>query len=596
VPPRFALLRTIDRYLRPYRWAFAGALGQVLVISAAELLKPWPLKIVVDNVLGGAPLARGPLGGLGPRALLLAACAGLVAIYAVLALLSVLNNATTIGIGQRMVNDFRRDLYQHLQRLSPRYYGGRDAGDLLYRVTADTLAIQTLSMNGVFPIIAAAVLLAGMVTIMLRLDPMLTVVALVVCPVIVLGIAVMGRRITRVAGEARRQESRLYSITQQGIAGVRVIQAFTAEEEEARRFTSSSAASLQAAWRLYRLQTAYGGVVNVIIAGGTALVLWVGASHVLAGALTIGEVLVFTTYLASLYAPINNVSQTIGVLQGARVGAQRVLEILATAPDLPDGSRAIDPARFRGEIVFERVAFGYTSERRVLRDVSFTAAPGRMVAIVGPTGAGKTTLVNLLARFLDPLAGRVLLDGVDLRQLRLRDLRGRIAMVLQPPLVFPTTLRENVAYGRPFATAAEIERAVRLARLDGLVARLPRGLDTPVGDQGAGLSEGERQRVTIARALVRDAPILILDEPTSALDAETEAELVHALRELARRRTTFVIAHRVSTIRAAEQILVLEDGVIVERGGFDELVARGGAFARVVAAQLGAPAARGGTG
>ena len=593
---RFPLVRTIARYLRPYRLSFALALLQVLVISACELLKPWPLKIVVDNVLGGTALSMAPFSALGPQGLLLTACASLVAVYLLLAALSVLNNATTIGIGQRMVNDFRRDLYQHLQRLSLKFHSGREVGDLLYRVTSDTFAIQTLSMNGVFPIITSVALFGGMVTVMLRMDWLLTVLALAVCPVIFLQVSVMGRRITEVATDARQKESRLYSITQRGIAGIRVIQAFTTEDEEEKRFVASSAASLQASLRLYVLQTAYGAGINVVVAIGTALVLWVGASHVLSGALTIGQMLVFISYLASLYGPINSISQTIGLIHGARVGAGRVIEILETTPDLPDGRRALDPRTVRGEVVFERVAFAYVPGRPVLRDVSLTAPAGTVLAVVGPTGVGKSTLVSLVGRFYDPAAGRVLLDGIDLREFRIRELRSRIAMVLQPPLVFPMTLAENIAYGRPFAGDAEVARAAHLAQLDDLAARLPEGLGAPVGEQGTTLSEGERQRITIARAILRDAPLLILDEPTSALDAETEARIMAALRELMQGRTTFVIAHRLSTIRHADQIVVLRDGTVAERGTFDELVARGGAFTRLYEAQFGAEARRGAAG
>lgn len=584
---RFPLIRTVAHYLRPRRAAFVVALFQVVLISVCELLKPWPLKIVVDNVLTGTPVAWAPLAALGPPQLLLATCGGLVLLYVVLAGLGTLNNATTIAIGQGMVNDFRLDLYQHLQRLSLRFHTSREVGDLLYRVTADTFAIQTLSMNGVFPIITSLVLFGGMVVVMGRMDWLLTGVALAVCPVIFLGITLLGRRINAIATEARQKESRLYTVTQRGIAAIRVIQAFTTEEEEARQFAASSTDSLRANLRMYMMQTFYSGAINVVIAVGTALVLWVGATKVLSGALTIGQVLVFTTYLASLYAPINSISQTIGMIHGARAGAERALEILRTTPDLPDGSRSLAGVTVRGEVRFEGVRFEYAPDRPVLRDVDLVAEAGRVIAIVGPTGVGKSTLVSLVGRFYDPVEGRVLLDGVDLRELRLRDLRSRIAMVLQPPLVFPTTIRENIAYGRPQATDAEVARAAHLAQLDGLLARMPLGLATPVGEQGATLSGGEQQRVTIARAIMRDAPILILDEPTSALDTETEALIIAALRELMRGRTTFVIAHRLSTIRHADRVVVLRDGTVAEQGTFDDLVARGGAFTRLYEAQFG---------
>jgi ATP-binding cassette subfamily B protein/subfamily B ATP-binding cassette protein MsbA len=566
------------------------------MISVCELLKPWPLKLVVDNVVGHEPLALPGLAGLGPRELLMVACVGLVVLYAALAALSVVNNATTIGIGQRMVNDLRLDLYQHLQRLSMRFHSTREVGDLLYRVIADTFAIQTLSMNGVFPIITSATMFVGMIGVMLRMDWQLTLLALAVCPFIFVGISFMGRRITEVATDARQKESHLYSVAQRGISAIRVIQAFTTEEEEARRFAVSSSESLQANLRLYVLQTIYSSLINIVVAAGTALVLWVGVSHVLAGSLSVGQVLVFTTYLASLYAPINSVSQTIGMVQGAAAGARRVLEILETTPDLPDGRRAIDAAALRGEVRFDHVDFGYVAGRSVLHDVDLTAEAGQVLAIVGPTGVGKSTLVSLVARFYDPVEGHVLLDGVDLREFRLRELRSRIAMVLQPAFVFPTSVRENIAYGRPFASEADIERAAHLAQLDGFLSLLPEGLATQIGEQGATVSDGERQRITIARAILRDAPILILDEPTSALDAETEALIIAALRELMRGRTTFVIAHRLSTIRHADRIVVLRDGTVAETGRFDELVERGGAFTRLYEAQFGKQVKRGAAG
>jgi ATP-binding cassette subfamily B protein/subfamily B ATP-binding cassette protein MsbA len=586
-------VRTIAHYLRPYRLRFVIAIVHVLLISACELLKPWPLKLIVDNVVTGVPVGIPGLGTSSGHALLATVCVGLVLLYALLALLSVVNNVTTIGIGQGMVNDFRRDLYQHLQRLSLRFHSGREVGDLLYRVMADTFAIQTLSMNGVFPIITSATMFCGMVAVMLRMDWQLTLIALAVCPLIFVGISLMGKRISAVAIDARQKESHLYSVTQRGISAIRVIQAFTTEDEEARRFVTSSGESLRANLRLYVLQTVYSSVINVVVAAGTALVLWFGATHVLAGTLTLGQVLVFTTYLASLYAPINSVSQTVGMVQGAAAGARRVLEILETEPDLPDGRRVIDPATLRGEVRFEDVTFEYVGGRPVLHDVNVTARAGEVLAIVGPTGVGKSTLVSLVGRFYDPAAGRVLLDGVDVREYQLRELRSRIAMVLQPALVFPTTLRENIAYGSPFASDEEVARAARMAQLDGFLARLPQGLETPVGEQGATVSDGERQRITIARAILRDAPLLILDEPTSALDAETEALIIAALQELMRGRTTFVIAHRLSTIRHADQIIVLRDGTVAERGTFDDLVARGGAFTRLYDAQFGKQAKRG---
>lgn len=587
--PRFAVLRTVRRYLRPHRAAFAVALAQVLLISACELLKPWPLKLIVDHVLGDLPLTFGATTAVAPATLLLGSCVGLVVLYVALAGLQLAANATTIGIGQRMVADFRRDLYEHLQRLSPRFYAERSTGDLLARVTADTLSVQTLAMNGVFPLITAGTLFIGMAVIMASMDLGLTMVALSICPLIFVTISVVGARIRHVAGEARVEEGRLLTVTQRGIAGVRVVQAFTAEPEEAARFAETSRASLRAMWRLYLLQTLSSGVVGIIVAAGTALVLWVGATHVLAGTLSLGQVLVFVAYLASLYAPISNVSETVGMVQRARVGAERVLEILETDPDLPDGTGVLPRGRVRGEVAVRAVRFAYAPDHVVLRDVSFHVRPGEMVAVVGVSGAGKTTLAHLLTRFLDPSAGEVSIDGVDLRTLRLREVRRQIATVLQPPFVLPMTLRENVTYGAPFADDAAVRAALEIAQLGPLVARLPDGLETMLGEGGTTLSEGERQRVTIARAVLRDAPVLVLDEPTSALDAATEAALVTALRRHMQARATLMIAHRLSTVRHADRILVLHAGVIVEEGSFDVLLAAGGRFAALYAAQVSEP-------
>jgi ATP-binding cassette subfamily B protein/subfamily B ATP-binding cassette protein MsbA len=581
------LLRKVLRRLAPYTGLFLSAVAQVLAIGFLELVKPWPLKIIVDNVLGGRPVTWPGLGGFDPRALLAAACAALIVVYALLGALSVTSNYATISVGQRMVNDFRSELYAHLQRLSLAFHSRRQVGDLLYRLTADTFAIQTLTMNGFFPVMTSLVLLVGMVVVMFRLDWSLTLIALAVVPTLFVAITGTTRRMTALATDARVKESALWAVAQRTIGAIRVIQAFTTEASEHRRFVATSRESLAANLRLYTFQTVYSAVVGVLIAGGTAAVLWFGATHVLEGRLTVGEVLVFTSYLASLYAPINNLTQTYSLIQGARVGAERVFEILETAPDLADGSRTLARGEVRGAVTFEDVRFGYDASRLVLRGVSFHARPGDVIAVVGETGAGKTTLVSLVPRFYDPSAGRVLLDGVDVREMTLHSLRQQVAIVLQPPLVFPTTVRENIAYGRPDATPEQIREAAQLAQLNGFLQRLPEGLDTVVGESGATLSAGEQLRITIARAILRDAPLLILDEPTSALDATTEALVMQGLERLMAGRTTFVIAHRLSTVRRADVILVLDEGRIVEQGSFTELVARGGHFARLHRTQFG---------
>jgi ATP-binding cassette subfamily B protein/subfamily B ATP-binding cassette protein MsbA len=583
-----AHLRRISPYLRPYRLRLAGAVGLVFGISLAEIAKPWPLKVVVDNVLGGKPL---PLLGfpdrMGIGTLLGLVAIGLVVLYVVLGLLQVVSNYVTIDIGQRMVDDFRSELYQHLQRLSLRFHNRRSAGDLMYRLAADTFAIQTLTMNGFFPTISALAMLVGMLVVMARLDSYLTLIALVVCPLLALVIRFMSSRITRVATHARERESELYTAAERSMSAIKVIQAFTSEDEEHKRFVDVSRASLSANLRLYTFQTGYSMLVNVIGAVGTAAVIWAGARAVLDGRLTVGDLLIFSSYLASLYAPINSISNSYGLVQGAKVGVGRVYEILEMAPDVPDGPRLLSRTEVRGAFDLDHVTFGYVPGQPVLRDVTLHVDAGEMIAFVGATGAGKTTLVSLLARFYDPIEGRVLLDGIDVRTLNVRSLRRQFAMVLQPSIVFPTTLRDNISYGRREASAQEIAAAAQAAQLGGLLRRLPQGLDTEIGERGATLSEGERQRLTIARAILRDAPVLILDEPTSALDAETEALLMDSLTHLLHGRTAFVIAHRLSTIRNASRIVVLREGGIVEMGSYDELVALDGYFARLHNTQFG---------
>jgi len=585
------LIRQVARSLRPYRGAFTFAILQVLLISVLEVLKPWPLKLVIDYVLPRQQPPWPVLGGLSPPALLAAATVGLIAIYGALGALSVINNFTTISIGQGMVNDLRSRVYQHLQRLSLSFHSRAAVGDLIYRVTGDTYAIQTLAMNGIFPVLAAIMLLGGMFIVMVRLDWVLTVVALGVCPFLFLAIVLLNRRITGLAHAARASESAVYQMVQRGMSAIKVVQAFSKEEEEHRAFVMQSTASLRSNLRLYTLQTAFGAGTNLVLALGTAAVLWMGAQHVWSNVLTIGDMVVFISYLASLYAPINSMIQTYGTVQGAKASMERVTEVLTAEQTVPDGTQqfATPP---RGHVRFVDVSFGYTPDRTTLHGITVDAHPGEVIAIVGPTGAGKSTLVSLIPRFYDPTHGQVLIDATDVRSLQLAALRAQISMVLQPPMVFPLSIRENIGYGRPTASIQEIERAAQMAQADGFIRQLPQGYDTVIGEQGATLSEGERQRITIARALLRDAPILILDEPTSSVDTGTEAAIMEAVEQVMRGRTTFVIAHRLSTVRRATQILVIQNGTIIERGTFDELLQRAGFFHELYARQFAPQAER----
>jgi ATP-binding cassette subfamily B protein/subfamily B ATP-binding cassette protein MsbA len=578
--------RTVRSYLKPYRLPFAFALAQVLLISAFELLKPWPLKIIIDHVLSEKPAPWEFAQTWSAEGLLWFACSSLVLTYLFSGGLRVLNDYTTILIGQRMVNDLRRDLYSHIQRLSLSFHNRQKIGDLMYRVTADTLGIQTLTMNGLFTVLSAAVLLIGMFVIMLSIDWYLTLLALAVCPVLFAVITLLNSRMTSAATHARQKESLVYSVVQQTLSGIRVIQAFTKEEDEKRRFLEASTESLKAELRLYNLQNFYYAFVNVTIAAGTAAVLWLGTTHVLSGQLSVGEMVVFTAYLASLYTPLVNIFETYGLVQKAKAGVERAFEILETEQSLPQGHKVFSqPAK--GEISFEEVSFGYDTSQPVLKKIDLHVAPGQKIAIVGPTGAGKSTLMSLLPRFYDPQTGCVKIDGINIVEFQLKSLRRQIAMVLQPPVVFPVSIRDNIAYGRPEASNEEVIAAARVAHMHECILQFPDGYDTVVGEQGSTLSEGQKLRLTIARGILLNAPILILDEPTSSVDSETEALIMESLDRLMAGRTTFIIAHRLSTVRQADLILVVRDGQIVEQGSFTELLRKRGPFASLYRTQFG---------
>jgi ATP-binding cassette, subfamily B, bacterial len=577
------LLRKLWPYLSVYRWQVLWALAQVFLIAGFELLKPWPLQIVIDYVLGGkAPQPGNPVApmlSLPQSELLLLACIAIVLVNFGSGGFTQLHYYTTIKVGQNMVNDLRGALYAHLQRQSLAYHGRQRVGDLMYRITADSFAVQTMIMNGILPILSAILLLSGMLLVLFPLDPVLTLLALTVVPVLFALIASFNKKIVSISTEARERESLVYSLVQWTMSAIKIVQAFTKEDEEHRRFMGASRESLRWSLRLYSWQQFYSGIVNLTIAAGTALVVYVGARAVMDGRLSLGQLLVFISYLAQLYTPINQITQSWGMIAGARVGARRVFEVLDTEADLPSGTRQFPPDGARGAIAWRGVNFSYLAAAPVLRDIHFAVAPGTKVAIVGPTGAGKSTLLGLLPRFFDPSSGIVEIDGVDARDYQLKSLRSQIGMVLQPPLIFPLSARDNIAYGRPGADDAAIEDAARRAFIHGRILELPEAYETPVGESGVALSEGEKQRLTIARALLRNAPILILDEPTSALDVETEALVMAAIETLMKGRTTFIIAHRLSTIRTCDQIIVLREGGIVEQGTLAELLRRNGVFA-----------------
>ena len=584
------LARRMLPYIRAHWPRLVWPLVLAMLISACELLKPWPLKIVIDSVLGSQPLPWEWARGWSHSAVLLLACVVMVGLYAILGTLHMLNNYTAVDVGQRLVTDLRSAVYAHLHQLSLDFYTRARVGDLLYRVTADTLALQSLTVSCLFPTAMAAILLVGMISVMLQLDATLTLLALAVCPALFVIIKRLDGRVTRAAGKFRESESEVYTVVQRAMSAMRLIQAFAREDDEHRRFMAASRQSLAAGLKLNTLQTFYGFVISMVIAVGTAAVVWVGARHVLDGTLSIGALVIFVAYLSALYSPINSMFQTWGIAQTSTVGVRRVFDLLDVEREIADGTLDFPACRARGQVIFDRVAFEYSGGHRVLNDISLRVEPGQTVAIVGATGAGKSTLLSLLPRFYDTTGGRILVDGVDVREYRLASLRRQIAMVLQPPLLLPTSVRDNIALGRPDAGLDDIVAVARLARIHDTILALPDGYDTVVGEQGVTLSEGEKQRITIARALLRDAPILILDEPTSAMDAETEALFLQGLERFGAGRTTFVIAHRLSTVRKADVIVVLRDGQIVEQGTFESLLERPGVFASLWRMAEGVPA------
>jgi ATP-binding cassette subfamily B protein/subfamily B ATP-binding cassette protein MsbA len=576
-------IRRILRYLRPYRVGFDLALVLLGLQILFEIAKPWPLKVIVDRVLGAETLGRSWLDSVEKPQLLLIACVAIIVIQVTLSAITLLYNALTIGIGQRMVSDLRADMLTHLYGQSLGFFGQRPGTDLAYRVTFDTYAVQSLAINGFMPLLSAGVLVVVMGFVMLRMNPALAAIFFAVGPLLFLVTRLISGRIARISTEMSQRESRLLEEAQRDVDAIQVVKAFTAEANERAQVMRASARALAAAFRLYFVQTGYAGAVSVLLALGTAGVLYAGGLFALAGTVTVGDLLVFVSYLAALQAPVDSVSRALSVVHESSAGARRVVEVLDSEPDVRDMRRAQDLRSVEGALRFETVSFTYPNQTDslALENIDFEAEPGSLVALVGPSGAGKSTLVSLIPRFFDPTAGRVLLDGTDLRRIRLQSLRNQIGFVPQSPLLFPLSLADNIRYGRPEASDEDVRRAADLVGVTGFAERLPKGFETFVDAGGHALSHGEAQRVTIARALVRNPRILILDEPTSALDAETEALVVAGLERARVGRTTLVIAHRLSTIQRADHLLVLDRGRLVERGTFASLRDAGGLFARL---------------
>ena len=590
------MTRLVLALVRPYRGWLGVVFAAMLVETLMSLAAPWPLKIVLDNALGHHPLPEWLewVHDLGldrdTMGLALFAALATIVIAGVGAVASYVDNYYTESVGQWVAHDLRMRIYDHLHRLSLKYYEDQSAGTLLSTMTSDVATVQDFASSSTLSILVDLMTIAGMLVLMFWLNWDFALIAVGITPFLLLFIARFKKAVKEATRNVRLHQSEIVAVVQQGLGYVRVVKAYGREDLESERLAEASKATVGAALQARRVKSLLSPVVTIVVALCTGFVLWRGTALILAGAMTVGALTVFLAYLTKFFKPVQDLAKMTSSIAQAAVGLERIRKILDTDVVIPERIDAKPLPSCRGEITFENVAFGYDPAAPVLKDVSFKITPGQLVGIVGTTGGGKSTVVSLIPRFYDPTGGRVLIDGVDLKELQLASLRSKIGYVLQDTVLFHGTVRATIGYGRPNASEEEIVAAAKLANAHDFITAMPHGYDTMVGDRGLTLSGGQRQRIGIARAVIRDTPILILDEPTAALDTESERLVIEGLERLMKGRTVITIAHRLSTIRDAHKIIVLKDGVVHEQGTHDELLKLNGVYAELHHIQFDAPA------